>query len=301
MKLYIIGNGFDLHHNLPTSTNDFINFVEKYDVYDYYSESGVDWNEYEEGLSSFDVDYMAEIHIEGPDYLSDRESDRDGVIFQMEQKMDEMYHVRNESLKDMILAANQRIFDNFDNSINKDVFKNSLILSFNYTSTIQDMYNCENVHTIMHIHGFYNDNDELIFGYANPKEEVLRAFHPHDIDVGIEISIHNRDEDDHDDFYIQKQYESMYGFYCNNQKEHQINNLINWIDDYKDNVNEIIVLGHSMGLVDKVYFEELEKVLKPKKWRISRYENNPSNDELKCYSFFTKIDPVICGISDYLI
>ncbi|WP_126981235.1 AbiH family protein [Acetobacterium bakii] len=306
MKLYIIGNGFDLHHNLPTSTNDFQNCVEKHDTYDYYSNSGVDWNAYEEGLSYFDVAAMAESYIESPDYLSDKESDRDGVIFQMEQIMDTMYYVRNEALKYMILTANQKIFDNRYHFINKDMFENSLILSFNYTSTIQELYNCENIHGITHIHGFFDDGDELIFGYANPEEEALRVFHPHDIDVGIEISIRNRDEDDHDDFYIHKQYQSMYDFYCSNQKKLQIDNLINWIADYKDEVDEIIVLGHSMGFVDKVYFEELEKMLKPLKWRISRYTNSnagidPSDHTLKCYSFFTKIDPAICGISDYLI
>ena len=76
-KLFIIGNGFDLFFDLPTSTNDFVNQLEQKpfecfesakEAYLYY---GVDWSTFEEGLASIDLEIFSEEIVVGPDYMYD--------------------------------------------------------------------------------------------------------------------------------------------------------------------------------------------------------------------------------------
>ena len=89
-RLYIIGNGFDRAHNLPTSYNpDFKNIAEKYEsehFWDIYQSREPDiWADFENLLGCPDFNFLQEI-FDGyePDMLSDSESDRDGIILQVD-------------------------------------------------------------------------------------------------------------------------------------------------------------------------------------------------------------------------
>ena len=85
-KLFIIGNGFDLAHNLPTRFDpDFMNFSRKYEQYNFWDlyqtrEDSI-WSDFENLLSYPDLNNLEKL-FDGyaPDYLSDRESDRDSII-----------------------------------------------------------------------------------------------------------------------------------------------------------------------------------------------------------------------------
>lgn len=55
--LYIIGNGFDLHFNLKTKTDNFENYLKNQTIYngvdnasDVFNSYGVNWYEYEQSL-----------------------------------------------------------------------------------------------------------------------------------------------------------------------------------------------------------------------------------------------------------
>lgn len=56
MKLFIIGNGFDLHFGLPTTVDRYIEILTDFklhngeNVIEVYSNYGVDWNQFEEGF-----------------------------------------------------------------------------------------------------------------------------------------------------------------------------------------------------------------------------------------------------------
>ncbi|ACO74264.1 hypothetical protein LHK_01274 [Laribacter hongkongensis HLHK9] len=61
-ELYVIGNGFDLHHGMPSSYNDFGDYLK---INDYYTYSNIEkylgvhgkfWGEFEDGLSLLDAD-----------------------------------------------------------------------------------------------------------------------------------------------------------------------------------------------------------------------------------------------------
>lgn len=303
-KLFIIGNGFDLHHKLPTRVDDFIEILEQKDVNEYYLTAEIDWSDYEESLSYFALENMAEEFLGYPDYLSDRESDRDGVIFTMEQIMSEMQDVVKESLVEMIENAEQTIKDiledyTFPSSEKKAFTNNSIFITFNYTSTLEKIYNLNEENNILHIHGFVDNDQEFIFGYSEHDDEVLKSF----VRQGVAVSGYKQrdyDEDDMPDYYVHKQYEEMYSFYSSNKKVLRLQELVNFLSAYtEDDIEEVIVLGHSMGNVDKTYFDSIDKIINPKKWIISQYDNSPNNKDVEKYTFVNKV--TFCNITDYLV
>lgn len=303
-KLFIIGNGFDLHHQLPTGVNDFIEILEQKDVNEYYLTAEVDWSDYEESLSYFGLESMSEEFLEYPNYLSDRESDRDGGIFTMEQIMSEMQDVVKESLTEMIENAEQTIEDiledyTFPSSENKVFTNDSIFITFNYTSTLENLYNLNEKIGILHIHGHIYNNQELVFGYSEHGDEVLKSFAVQGVAVsGYKQRDYN--EDDIPDYYVHKQYDEMYSFYASNKKVLRLQELYNFLSAYtKDKIVEIVVLGHSMGNVDKPYFDLIDKIISPKKWIISQYNNFPNNKYMEKYTFVNKV--TFCKITDYLV
>lgn len=86
-RLFVIGNGFDLAHNLPTSFDkDFkriaiSNEIDK-DFWELYQTDVVDiWSDFENSLGHPDFNSLEQI-FDGYylDYSSDHESDRDAII-----------------------------------------------------------------------------------------------------------------------------------------------------------------------------------------------------------------------------
>lgn len=322
MTLYIIGNGFDQHHDLPTGVDDFINFINENDIDENYYISGVDWNQYEEGLSCFDLNEISEQFIRYPDYLSDRESDRDGVIFEIQQRTETMKTGFITALNEMIDASECIIEKGIVHIANKKAFsEKSLILSFNYTSTIESLYELNDDSSLFHIHGFYLKKESLVFGYSQPDDSVLDDFESYNITIPgrnkqsrrksslIQETMEDEDfwecaaqqmaeSEDWPDYYVQKEYEELLNYYLSNKKNVRLEELQNWIEPYIGIIDKVVVLGHSMGMVDKPYFELIDEKLNPQSWVISQYSGAPDMEYLSCYSFIDKIS--FCDINDYL-
>lgn len=74
--LYIIGNGFDLYHGLPTSYGNFRDYVKEHDAklydlvdkYFLYNTNSDFWSDFESNLGNFDDDLLREY---GLNYLED--------------------------------------------------------------------------------------------------------------------------------------------------------------------------------------------------------------------------------------
>jgi len=115
-KLYIIGNGFDLHFGLHTNTDAFKTFLQTKSVYnvtedalEYFNCYGVNWADYELSIAGFDFEELEMEKEQFPDYLSDHERDRDGVILDMEMLFESLDHAIDDALHDMVKAANEQI------------------------------------------------------------------------------------------------------------------------------------------------------------------------------------------------
>lgn len=278
-KLYIIGNGFDLHYGLKTSPSHFeeilktkfiYNKIEN--AYDVISTYGVEWSEYEQSLADFDLDEIENQNLIEPDYLSDRESDRDGGILNMEEYLDSINDAVNDALKEMIKVANEDAMDKILTKPCQIFHSGDVILSFNYTSTIEILFNLPRG-SILHIHGFYEDNEQLVFGYKTGKNSY-------------ESKLKTTLEDG--DFYVDQQRNLIYEFYKGWEKDIQINVLIDFLKKCQK-IDEIVVLGHSMGEVDSVYMEKIEDIICPRIWHVSYHNcDDIVKTNLTQYSFASK-------------
>ena len=77
------------------------------------------------------------------------------------------------------------------------------------------------------------------------------------------------DKDDHD-YYLDQQRQTAYRFYAQRVKELKISELDNFLNTV--DADEVVVLGHSMGLVDFEYMERIERRLHPRCWTVSYHK-----------------------------
>lgn len=328
-KIFIVGNGFDLNFKLPTSPDNYKKCLESFtiegssgsssalDFFDQYIDDY--WSNTEQSLADLDLVSLSADNVVSPDYLSDHESDRDGGIFQMEQLSNDVINARNEALALMVSEADSTHIDT--STINKAAFDNAVIISFNYTTTLERLYDL-NKSTVLHIHGCLENGDRLIFGFKDDESYspdgalVTNTFLSKQLDIEIEKiesnSLLSRDEKDEqieslrdnynfNDYYIDEQNNVLVQLYHQNQKEFQFNELKSFLNKNigsNSKFEEIVVLGHSLNDVDSEYFELIEKYIRPKYWTISQYNGSPCLEDLEDYSFSKKIR--FCSIDKYL-
>lgn len=278
--LFIIGNGFDLHFGLKTGTADFEEFLraqgiegEMDNAFEILNAYGVDWSEYEQSLANMDLDAIELENLGFPDYMSDRESDRDGVIFQMQEYLDSISDAITSALEEMVDTANEALEDEDIMAKQPKLFQSGdAVISFNYTSTVEMLFDIPDDIPILHIHGYRANQERLIFGYKEMKGDYRTRLEP------------NEDTD----FYEDQQRQAIYEFYTGWQKKTDLKKLKRFLKNCQG-FNQVVVLGHSMGEVDAKYMEVIEKALHPTEWMISYYCSPRSmKDTLKQYSFEQK-------------
>ena len=277
---------------------------------------GVDWSEYEQALAGMDLEVIYENHMCGPDYLSDHESDREGTIWEMHSYLSQLNNAVHSALKEMVRKANEAV-EKFRNAAAMDAaaeviveaaldrdlsrvaeivcqeYKDPLhmwkpislfqsgdaILSFNYTSTIEALFDLPEDVPICHLHGYFEASEDLIFGYRRMQNSPSPSW--------TDLSENDGDS------YLQRQREEIYQFYEGWEKELQESRLEQFLKQCGP-IQRVVVLGHSMGAVDAPYMERIDAVLQPKIWEISYYENeldcmgNPQQIDVS-YSFQKKV------------
>lgn len=285
-KLFILGNGFDLYHGLKTSYYNFKEYLEskidnieynysvpsssigpKGDVLYYEDEvvpflinviseaSGDNWSDFEESLGKIDYttffDYLPEIY--------DKEGDIDN--WKMVNN--------NQDLATDIFSVIGQIGDYFDEWIEsidisrikqKDRFSklisntDCLFLNFNYTKTLELIYNMINV---CHIHGVVGE--KLIIGHGN-KEDYYDKYQGNFIGAEHELSkLDNLLKKNTDDAF----------------KENF--NFFNSLSDIK----EIYSYGFSFSEVDMTYIKKIcERIdSKDATWFLSDYNKSIERNE----------------------
>ena len=154
MKLYIIGNGFDLAHNLPTRYSDFKEYVRNHnaelfsELNNIYGENDL-WSDFEKALGHPNKEYI--------------------------DKPDKVFGIKNiigrEFANDIKNELGSWISTIKYNFIQKqfDLSDEDLYLSFNYTDTLNAVYRI-NDKRIKFIHGFVAKHffgEHLIIGHNN--------------------------------------------------------------------------------------------------------------------------------------
>ena len=279
-KLFIIGNGLDLAHNMPTRFDpDFKDISERiegsffWDLYQ--SKKDEIWSDFENLLGCPDYNTLEDIFIGyEPDYSSDSESDRDGIIYRAQS----CGHL-DSALKEFAKKAEksvEKVQKNHDIDLILD--KNGYFLSFNYTHTLENIYGIPS-ENVLHIHGEVGA-DNLALGY--PKGNYNPEKYSYDVRQKGRGSYAQIDVEDYitraiKDYNVRTAYEKLVEKCKSFYKEIRIDLLEKFLDENNCSINEIIVYGHSCA-IDYEYFEYLNKRYPKASWEFHVKGKNQKNN-----------------------
>lgn len=270
-RLYVIGNGFDLHHGIPSSYFSFGRYVERLDkncfnmVREYLAFDEDFWNFFEERLATFDEDQVID-HAE--QFL---------VSYGAEDWSDAYHHDYEYEIQQVVGSLSETLRRHFADWIRglpipapgtfvpvRSIDPHSRFINFNYTPTLQRLYGVAETN-ILHIHGSASrPNDQIILGHGWERlpEEKLSPNIDEDTDVRVAGGYRLIDQYFSDTFKptasIIEQHRAVF--------------------DALGCIKEIVVLGHSLSDVDAPYFSEIiERVSPSTRWSVS-YHTDPSRE-----------------------
>jgi hypothetical protein len=277
--LFVIGNGFDLHHEIPSRYDDFREFLSEKDkdllnLIKKYLPLYEDklWRDFEAALANLDKDSVENYALNYlMSYSSDEWSDSGHHDYQYE--IDKIVTALTDSLK---YKLSEWIFEIDLSNYNKKlhfISPDSHYLTFNYTRTLQLLYGVPD-ENIFHIHGkSESPNSSLVLGHGdNPiKQEKLSRY---DADKDIRIL----------------QGEQSIAEYCKLSYK-QTDKIINDNKDFfirLSQIDKVTILGHSMSDVDMPYFKRIVQSTNPKNtvWQISYFEDS---DKIRFQQQFKKL------------
>ena len=266
-KLYIIGNGFDLHHNLKTSYANFCMYVrendkELFDFLEGYLDIDLDkdglWKDFEMSLSTFNYRaFYSDYDYTEPASDKFKLSDMFGVEDELMEKSEMMIQKMRQALYDWLNEIEYH--DSGYKTLLLD--SNAKYLTFNYTDTLNRLYFIPN-ESILHIHhSVATHGSDLIFGHGSIiKEEPLfdnngNGNYPSSSYANAESA------------------SKMLLTYFYKDTQTIIRENAKFFDNLRD-IDEIIVLGHSLNDIDLPYFKYLHKIAHKAKWTISYYDDS---------------------------
>lgn len=267
-KFYLIGNGFDLHHKLPTRYSNYKQFVDERDpdlVENIdsilnelgYGENEIDqWSFLEEYLGKFtesDYDHHFDDALDSAETDMDRAGYYDDPKFFADEKAN---NLRNERI-----GVKKYLKCWIDSISIKDVIRDPFLLmskrayylNFNYTKTLEYVYGIS-ASNLLYIH---IKNGEYILGH-NQKRDI--PFPKPDSNI-----VFSNDEEDYDDDIrhvqvkesLNEAYNDIYDEYNKNSKQ-LIKNNAKFFKNV-ENADFIYIMGLSLGQEDRVYLDYISK------------------------------------------
>lgn len=276
--LFIIGNGFDKAHGLPTDyLKDFKPIAEKHEenyFWDLYqSKEATIWAHFENLLAYPDFNQLEEM-FNGyePDYSSDRESDRDDIINQAElnEKLFEALYEFVNNAEECLNKAKKNPY------IEKILCRDGYYITFNYTHTLEKIYGIPK-DNILHIHG-EAESKNLIFGYPKPNFKPEKYLYdvrskgrgPY-AKMDIEEYINSEE-----DYYKRTAHKKLFTKCKSFYKESQIDLLDKFLNEKECIINEIIIYGHSCE-IDFDYFAYINIRYPKAHWTFYIYDDDHQN------------------------
>ena len=274
--LCIIGNGFDLHHGIASSYEDFRQYAWKKCGLDGYWIGQLEacyptknkdgklelWCDLEYALGNIDFQNAFDESTEDVELEEDHE-----MRYQAQMEDAPEYYL------EMMFEVFHRIFEEWVNQIDINVSpvslpnfdRNSLFLSFNYTDTLEKLYSIPQ-RQINYIHGRRCCSNNLVVGHIN-------NLNGND-SLSADPMIYEYAAYDNIAKVVNEQRKSISDIISNNAR--YWNNLAG--------IRRIVVYGHSLSDIDFGYFMEIAKnVASNTQWLFSVYYNNPQerNREVK--------------------
>lgn len=269
--LYIIGNGFDLHHHLPTNYDDFYGYASETlnEVAEYYLlefDRPNPWHDFENALGHFNPDDFLGFHNM---VNVNAENFRPRDIYGLEDEIVEQtqLHVRAieqaffEWVHQINIAAAEPIV-NFPSD--------ARFINFNYTSTLQSTYSISD-ERVFHIHGRADTNDSLIFGHGEVISEP-REF----------------DEDGEPDggMFLEAERAARYPLRALKKDVGATIRRNQLYFDCLSDISKVVVIGHSLSHIDLPYFQEIVSKTNNVNWQVY-YHSEP--ETISFHSALTSI------------
>lgn len=255
-RLYIIGNGFDLKHNLPAKYSDFAKFCKSYDgelfeqinlLFPNITRDSL-WSNFEEGLGEVELSKLRTNF-----YLNYKTDNTDDKFLNLHNSLQLAFSRWITRLKAQSFRLQKR-----------HVFcQDDYFISFNYTDVLESLYLINNDH-ILHIHGYASSEENntytgYIFGHSKP-----------------ELKINN-----HIDSFEYLSKDLINGL----QKRYQVDllkeQLQKWSIDRNTRDLDITALGHSLNKVDDLYFKTILEIVPNSIWHIGYYDYKDFTQKLK--------------------
>lgn len=298
MNLFIIGNGFDIYHNLPTKYSDFRDYlINKYPGADEYDEGVPDLSIEDDIDCIKSVGYISKIidGCGGEDW-SDLESYLSNDIFDMicddfepitlDTDDKDLFRIAegHEYLSQIIKNVFPQIKDLFcdwiynslgvlnysevenDKKITRVLLEGNRFLSFNYTLTLEKVYG---KHNVCHIHGsVLGSKENIYFGHGDDNDAPENL-----CSIGADYNFNElkRNLLKNTDRALEKQYDFF--------------NSLN-------NVESIHSFGFSLSDVDMIYIEKIAEKSPGVTWLLNNYDSTDTDkrEKLEKLGFIVQID-----------
>lgn len=186
--LYIVGNGFDLHHGVQSSYKAFGKYLKEVDpdTYDqlkrYFTVDDDFWSEFEAQLAHLDTDSLiADAEVFLASYSADDWSDSGHHDYEYELKRvvvaisSTLRRRFGEWVRQLVIPSSTMVVDKL-----LPLRRDAHYLTFNYTDTLQRLYGIPDA-SVLHIHGAAGrEKDQLILGHG--WERTPADYFTHNID-----------------------------------------------------------------------------------------------------------------------
>lgn len=258
-RLYIIGNGFDIAHGIPSKYSDFRDYCKRNipEMYEklsrYYGDQFENlWSSFEENMPSISQNAIFDwATINNPNW----NQNWDGYYRFIDEIRNEVDYVDTiktdftEWIQTIDLANVHRQY--------RLSLEDSLFMTFNYTLTLENVYQV-NPNQVLHLHGCVRGEfPQLILGHNKQDAEINDIF---------------TSEDDIEHEACSEVANLVKGWRKDTQAVIAENEA--FFGNLAD-VTDVYVLGHSMADVDLPYFEHVRDfVNEGATWHISYYGAN---------------------------
>ena len=279
-RLYIIGNGFDLYHGLPTSYKCFNCFVHRMFLEEHERigrifnrmDPNLLWSSYEEMLPKLDIAILVKDNMET--WLNCNNK------YDVENAFDTLYDDLMRLFHEWVLQIDYSMAN--ENRLALD--NEAAFLNFNYTNTLERLYGvCRK--QICYIHGDTGNNSLYKPVIGHGESSVESAIFPHIVDICKIVNSYNKFPQ-----WAQNSCEFMqvileiiksFLYYMKKNTDYYIQENNDWFSRLC-NKEDIYVLGHSLADVDAPYFKRVYNETPNATWHVSCYdEKEKKNNKQK--------------------
>jgi hypothetical protein len=299
-NLYIIGNGFDQHHDIRCGFVDFMKWVKKNDAGPFFKLTQVYnsaweynwWRDFENSLAQLNISYYANKkgNLYDPEYIKEGSIEEKTEL--ASRKVVEEFDIIKNSLRHNFQKWLSEAYENSPKD-RKIHFPNEdcIFLTFNYTKTLEDIYKIDAKH-VYHIHGVFDDKESMIVGHGLGIEalnDMLESLEPRIGEVWSKklnrMTRYKFVTPAHKELATLRSLESLMSLKkdvegCIEKNKRFFNEILD--------VQKIYVYGFSFSSIDMPYLEKIIRRTKPEThWVISWYSQD---DRRRLMDFVIRYD-----------